>query len=216
MDTDFYDIVTDREKIRKELIYYSLFLMVFENFVSHWMEESRSFFANSYSWDENKKKLICNFVKPITRNGEMKFVPDKDAENKYINDVLHLEKNKNGNWNPKLSLFRWMVGFGLIEENDFLTLSKCYEKRNIYGHEIASCLERKVSAEDKKLLIDLINIAKAASRNWILMVEIPTDPDIENESFFDENGEYKEPEIISGFDIFYSLVLANLKDIFDE
>ena len=26
----------------------------------------------------------------------------------------------------------------------------------------------------------------------------------------------KEPDIISGFDIFYSLVLANLKDIFDE
>ena len=215
MNTDFFDIVTNPEKIRKELIYYSLFLMVFENFVSHWMEETRSFYANSYSWDENKNKLICGFVKPLTKDGELRFVPDKDAEKKYLNEVLHLEKNHDGKWNPKLSLFRWMVNFGLIEDNDFVTLSKCYEKRNIYGHEIASCLNKEVPVEDKQLLKDLIDIGKSASRKWILMVEIPTNPDLENESFFDENGNYKEPDVISGFDMFYSLVLFNLKDIFD-
>ena len=216
MDSDFFDIVTDREKIRKELIYYSLFLMVFENFVSFWMEETRSFYANSFSWDENNNKVFSSFVKRLTKDGETSFVPDKDAENKYTNDVLRLEKGKDGKNNPKLSLFRWMVNFGLIEESDFQTLSKCYDKRNIYGHEIASCLEKKVAVEDKQLLNDLINIAKKASKNWILMVEIPTNPEIINESFFDEKGEYKEPDVISGFDMFYTLVLANLKDIFDE
>ena len=70
--------------------------------------------------------------------------------------------------------------------------------------------------EDKQLLKDLIKIAKEASRQWILNVEIPTNPDIENESLFDENGEYKEPHVISGFDMFYTLVLTNLKDILDE
>ena len=216
MDSDFLDIITNNEKLQKELVFYSLFLMVFENFVSHWMEQVRSFYANSYSWDESKNKLICSFVKPITKEGEVRFVPDKDAEKKYINDVLHLEKNKDGHWNPKLSLFRWMVGFGLIEENDFDTLSKCYDKRNLYGHEIASCLEKLVPVEDKQLLMNLINIAKEASRKWILMVEIPTNPDMDYDSFLDENGQYKEPDVISGFDMFYTLVLANLKDIFDE
>lgn len=216
MDSDFFDIVTDHEKIRKELIFYSLFLMVFENFVSFWMDQTRSLYANSFSWDEKHQKLICSFVKHITKDGKMTFVPDKEAEKKYINKVLHLERNKDGNWNPKLSLFRWMVNFGLIDDNDFQTLSRCYDKRNIYGHEIASCLERVVPKEDKHLLKDLINIAKEASRKWILMVEIPTNPDIDNESLFDENGEYKEPDVISGFDMFYTLVLANLKDIIDE
>ena len=216
MDSGFLDIITNKEKLQKELVFYSLFLMVFENFVSHWMEQVRSFYANSYSWDESKNKLLCSFVKPITKEGEVRFVPDKDAEKKYINDVLHLEKNKDGNWNPKLSLFRWMVVFGLIEESDFETLSKCYDKRNVYGHEIASCLEKLVPVEDKQLLMNLIDIAKEASKKWILMVEIPTNPDMVNESFLDDNGEYKEPDVISGFDVFYTLVLANLKDIFDE
>ena len=216
MGSGFLDIITNKEKLQKELVFYSLFLMVFENFVSHWMEQVRSFYANSYSWDESKNKLLCSFVKPITKEGEVRFVPDKDAEKKYINDVLHLEKNKDGNWNPKLSLFRWMVDFGLIEESDFETLSKCYDKRNVYGHEIASCLEKLVPVEDKQLLMNLIDIAKEASKKWILMVEIPTNPDMVNESFLDDNGEYKEPDVISGFDVFYTLVLANLKDIFDE
>lgn len=216
MDSDFFDIVTNREKIRKELIFYSLFLMVFENFVSFLMDQTRSFYANSFSWDEKRQKLISSFVKHITKDGKMTFVADKEAEKKYINKVLHLEKSKDGNWNPKLSLFRWMVNFGLIEEKDFQTLSRCYDKRNIYGHEIASCLERVVPKEDKQLLKDLIYIAKEASRKWILMVEIPTNPDIVNESLFDENGEYKEPDVISGFDMFYTLVLANLQDIFEE
>lgn len=216
MDSDFFDIVNDREKIRKELIFYSLFLMVFENFVSYWMDQVRSFYANSFSWDEEREKLICSFVKHITKDGKMTFAPDKDAEKKYINEVLHLERNKGGDWNPKLSLFRWMVNFGLIEKDDFQTLSKCYEKRNIYGHEIASCLEKAVPMEDKQLLKDLINIAKEASKNWILMVEIPTNLDIVSESLFDEKGEYKDSHVISGFDVFYTLVLTNLKDIFDE
>lgn len=216
MDSDFFDIVTNREKIRKELIFYSLFLMVFENFVSYWMDQVRSFYANSFSWDEDRKTLICNFVKPCTKNGKMEFVPDKDKEREFNDEVFHLVKKKDGNWNPKLSLFRWMVNFGLIEEKDFQTLSRCYDKRNIYGHEIASCLEKVVPLEDKQLLKDLIKIAKKASRQWILNVEIPTNPDIENESLFDENGEYKEPHVISGFDMFYTLVLTNLKDILDE
>lgn len=216
MDSVFWEIVTDKEKIQKELIFYSLFLMVFENFVSFWMEQSRSFYANDYSWDKERNKLVCKFSKCYTVNGEMKSVPDKEAEKKYIEEVLHTIKYKNGNWNPKMSLFHWMVVFGLIEEEDYSVLENCYELRNTYGHEIASCIERYVTKEEKQSLQKLIDIAKKASRNWILKVEIPTNPDFKYSDFMDENGNYKEPEVCSGFDLFYSLVLMNLKEVFDE
>ena len=216
MDSDFLEIVSNKEKIQKELVFYSLFLMVFENFVSFWMEQSRSFYANDFSWDEENKKLICKFSKREVENGEIRFVADKEAEKKYIDEVLHTIKYKNGNWNPKMSLFRWMVAFGLIEENDYSILEKCYELRNTYGHEIASCIERYVTKEEKQSLKMLIEIAKKASRNWILMVEIPANPDYKYSDFLDDKGNYKEPEIYSGFDLFYSLVLMNLKEIIDE
>lgn len=216
MNTDFLDIVTNKEKIQKELVFYSLFLMVFENFVSFWMEQSRSFYANDFSLDEDRKKFICKFSKWNMENGEMKFVPDKEAEKKYIDEVLHTIKYKNGQWNPKMSLFHWMVGFGLIEKEEYFVLERCYELRNTYGHEIASCLERYVTKEEKQLLKKFIDIAKKASRNWILMIEIPANPDFSNSDFLDENGDYKEPDVYSGFDMFYSLVLMNLKEVFDE
>lgn len=216
MDSDFFEIVTNKEKIQKELIFYSLFLMVFENFVSFWMEQSRSFYANDFSWDEEKRKTICKFSKSVTKNGETRFVPDKDSEKKYIDEVLHIIKDKGGNWNPKLSLFRWIVELGLIEESDYIILKRCYELRNTYGHEIASCLEKYVTKEEKQALQKLIDIAKKANRNWILKVEIPTNPGFKYSDFLDEAGNYKEPEVYSGFDLFYSLVLMNLKEVFDE
>ena len=48
------------------------------------------------------------------------------------------------------------------------------------------------------------------------MIEIPANPDFSNSDFLDENGDYKEPDVYSGFDMFYSLVLMNLKEVFDE
>ena len=216
MNTDFLEIVTDKEKLQKELTFYSLFLMVFENFVSFWMEQSKSVYANEFSYDEEKRKIICKFSKSITKNGETRFVPDKDTEKKYINDVLHIIKDKGGNWNPKLSLFRWIVEFGLIEEDDYTILKRCYELRNTYGHEIASCLEKYVTKEEKQLLKKLIEIAKKANRNWVLMIEIPSNPDFKYTDFLDEKGDFKEPDVFTGFDLFYSLVLTNLKEIYEE
>lgn len=42
MSTDFINIVSYKDRLQKELIFYSLFLMVFENFVSHWKENIHS------------------------------------------------------------------------------------------------------------------------------------------------------------------------------
>ena len=52
MDSDLLDIITNKEKLQKELILYSIFLMVFENFVSHWKDTIRSFYSNGFAKDE--------------------------------------------------------------------------------------------------------------------------------------------------------------------
>ena len=95
--------------------------------------------------------------------------------------------------------------------------SKCYSKRNEYAHNIFYCLEHYVSREEKDLLLSLISISEKAARNWIMEIEIPTSSSEELAAFTDEDGNYNPPEdVISGIQIINSLVLSNLKDIFDE
>lgn len=215
MNTDFLDIVGDRDKLQKELIFYSLFLMVFENFVSHWKETIRSFYSNGFAIDDNTGKQI-DFVKRIVKNGKVLYVRDKDKEDSFTKTVFHRVK-RNGKNNPKLSMFQWMADSQFIDENDFSILEKCYEKRNEYAHDIASCLNRFVTKEEKSLLQSLIAISEKAAKKWIYEVELPTTPPEDLAAFMDEEGNYNPPEdVIPGIQIFYSLVLENIKDIFNE
>ena len=62
MNTDFFDIICDKEKLKKELVFYSLFLMMFENFVAYWKETTRSYFSNGYAIDDITGEAI-DFIK---------------------------------------------------------------------------------------------------------------------------------------------------------
>ena len=66
------------------------------------------------------------------------------------------------------------------------------------------------------LLKSLISISNKAAKQWILEVELPTSAPEELKNFIDKNGKYNEPDVISGTQLFYSLVLENLKDIITE
>lgn len=215
MNTDFFDIITNKEKIQKELIFYSLFLMVFENFVHHWKDTIRSFFSNGYAIDDETGEDIF-FLKSVQRNGKILYIKDKEREKVFNNKIFHLVKTGN-NYNPKLSMFRWMANSQFIDDKDYETLKQCYEKRNEYAHDIAGCLNRFVTKEEKRLLKSLITISEKAAKNWILEIEIPTSPPEHLDFLLDDEGNYNPPDdVISGTQMFYSLVLANLKDIFDE
>lgn len=211
MSTDFINIVSDKDRLQKELIFYSLFLMVFENFVSHWKETIRSFYSNGMAIDEQTGKYY-DFVKVKWHDGQCFTTKDKDKEQQFNRTVFQRIK-RNGNNNPKLSMFDWMVDFKLIEREDFDILVKCYDKRNEYAHIIAGCLNQFVTNEEKNLLKSLISISNKAAKQWILEVELPTSAPEELNNFIDENGKYNEPDVISGTQLFYSLVLENLKDI---
>lgn len=214
MESKFLDIVLDETRLKKELLFYSLFLMVFENFVSNWKETITFFYSNGFTTDEKNGEPIY-FVKTITKEGNMSFVKDKQAEKEFNDKVFHLVKNTNGNYNPKLSMFKWMSNNSIIDKDDYEILSKCYDKRNEYAHGIAQCLERYVTKEEKDLLKSLMQIGEKASKNWFYEIELPTTPSEELEKYVDDNGTYIPPDdVITGINIFYSLLRANLNDIF--
>ena len=75
MSTDFINIVSDKDRLQKELIFYSLFLMVFENFVSHWKETIRSFYSNGMAIDEQTGKYY-DFVKVKWHDGQCFTIKD--------------------------------------------------------------------------------------------------------------------------------------------
>ena len=215
MNSDFLDIVGDRDKLQKELVFYSLFLMVFENFVSHWKETTRSFFSNGFATDDQTGEQI-DFVKQIIVDGRILFVKDKEKEKDYNKRVFQLVK-RNGKNCPKLSLFKWLANSQFIDEEDFDILEECYSKRNDYAHSIGKCLSHYVTQEEKTLLKSLIKISEKAAKNWIYEVELPTSPPEDLAAFVDEEGNYNPPEdVISGTQVFHSLVLNNIKDIFNE
>jgi hypothetical protein len=215
MNTDFLEIVTNKEKVQKELIFYSLFLMVFENFVHHWKDTIRSFYSNGFAKDEQTGEYY-DFVKVTWIDGVCHTSRDTEKE-KDFNHIVFQRVKKNGRNNPKLSMFRWMADSQFIDDDDYIILEKCYEKRNDYAHDIAGCLNRFVTKEEKELLKSLIAISEKAAKKWILEIEIPTTPSEDLDMLLDEEGNYNPPDdVISGTQMFYSLVLANLKDIFDE
>lgn len=214
MDSDFFDIITNKEKLQKELVFYSLFLMVFENFVSHWKDTIRSFYSNGFAKDEQTGEYY-DFVKTKWVDGECITTRDKEKEQEFNKEVFQLVK-KNGKNNPKLSMFRWMTNNHFIDEEDYKILERCYDKRNEYAHGIANCLNRFVTQEEKELLKSLMRTNEKASKNWVYEVELPTTPSEELEKFYDENGDYIQPDVVTGTELFYSLVLDSLKDVFDE
>ena len=74
-----------------------------------------------------------------------------------------------------------------------------------------------MTKEEKSLLQSLIAISEKAAKKWIYEVELPTTPPEDLAAFMDEEGNYNPPEdVIPGIQIFYSLVLENIKDIFNE
>ena len=91
MNTDFLDIIGDKDKLQKELIFYSLFLMVFENFVSQWKETIRSFYSNGIAKDEQTGEYY-DFVKVRWIDGECHTSKDKEKESVTKEKLLFMFK----------------------------------------------------------------------------------------------------------------------------
>ena len=108
------------------------------------------------------KREYYDFVKVTWIDGVCHTSRDKEKE-KDFNRRVYQRVKKNGKNNPKLSMFRWMADSQFIDDEDYTILEKCYDRRNEYAHDIAGCLNRFVTKEEKGLLKSLIAISVKAA-----------------------------------------------------
>jgi len=207
-------LLNDEKRLKKELIFASLFVMAYESFVSNWKENILGFFANSHGFHDGK--VISSFCKPTTDSkGNMVFIPDKKAETVYRKRVYQRIKKTDGNNDTDLSMFDFMVEFGLIDKNDYKHLIDIRKIRNLYSHELVNVLFDKPPANTRELFSELIRIRKKASEFWIREVEIPTSPDEEWQ--FNEQGKFVDPEwVASTQDLFFDVIITNAMKENDE
>ena len=228
--TDFYDIVNDKEAITRQMVFFSTFILVFENFVSTWKQAIFHLYLYCYyqiKENENKDKGERTFV----CNERFKYLDitsfqNLTKQNPIIQSAFDKEVWKPNNVsfnNQKLSsersMFYWMKKNLFIEENDMCVLLQAHKRRCDFAHEIDINLRKKINTEDLNLLKKLISISQKASANWVLKVTLPSNKTNSKVDFFDDKGNKVEPNkdnILTGTSIFYSLVLSNINDIIDN
>ena len=225
MATDYYDIVGNQELLDKQLLFYSSFLMVFENFSCTWKQAICFLYSTDLkSVDTASQTYNCPNRFVLTernyfyRNVYNKLTPEIKRR---LKDEVYKAKSKSGKVKPEpLSIFRWMVKHSFITLEDYKVLYKCHFKRNLYAHEIDRCLRTLVSEEDKSLLKNMIAISERASQNWAFRVTIPSHSEKQHLiEFYDSDGNKVAPKpkyLLTGTHIFYSLVLTNLDFITNE
>lgn len=207
MSTD-YELLSNEKKLKKELVFASLFIMTYENFVSSWEETILSFFANQTEFIDDK--VVYSFTKPVF-NGTQDWLPDKEEEKRYRDRVYHRIKKKDNNWDYELSFFDFMKEFGLIDEKDYANLERIRKIRNDYSHEMTKVLFSEPIQDARALFDELIKIRKKSNEFWIREVEIPISAD---DRLLDENGVFQSPEWVASMqDIFFDVIITNaMKD----
>ena len=171
------------ENVKQRLIFNSLFVMAYEQFINGWEDILRAFYSDSIIFEEGKSPSGFSSVK---------------AEKDFIANVLQVYKNKNGKVIKGLSICKSLLNLNMIDSEDFNVLKDVHEKRNKFVHEFP-LLSLNVTNEDKALLSKFMEIRSKASKRWILEVEISTNPPEWNASFIDSDGNFVPPE--EAFDI---------------
>lgn len=222
MASEFYNNVSDKDKLEKLLLFYSSFLLVFENIVSVWKQ------GICFLYLQDIDAVNCNSQKFITQTRFVLSSRDSffhqfrksitpEIRKKLNNEVYKTKNSRNKQRPEPLSIFRWMLRKDFICLNDYKILYKCHSIRNSYAHEIGCCLRTSISEEDKQMLRDMINISERASQNWAYRVTIPSNKDKQHLiDYVDSAGNKIEPKpenLLTGTSIFYSLVLSNLDNI---
>lgn len=222
MATDYYNIVGNQEMLEKQMLFYSSFLMVYENFSCTWKQAiCFLYYTDLKSVDSKSQTFYCpsRFIlkerNDFYRNSFNKL--DPNLKQRLKNEVFKTKTKRKKNRPESLSIFRWMVKHSFITVEDYKILYKCHFNRNLYAHEIDHCLRTFVSEEDISLFKKMISISEKASQNWAYRVTIPSHPDKQQLiEYFDSDGnkvELKPEYLLTGTSIFYSLVLSNLDNI---
>ena len=196
------DILGNKEKLRENMIFYSMFLMTFENFISTWKTNIGSFFSESF-YEEDGEDLFTFKTFEIVDDKVIE-KEDKEAREKY-DKVFRIVKKKNPKnvYDHTLIMFKWMENHGFISGQDYVQLVDIRNYRNMIAHKLEDCLINGIKDEHRQMLDSLITIRKKASEAWIRNVEIPIDID----NYLDANGNFCSPEwILSVNDIIIDII----------
>lgn len=222
MASELYNNISDTNKLEKQFLFYSSFLLVFENLVSVWKQGICFLYLQDLEAVNNDSDEFITQTRFVLTcrdtffNQFRKFITPEIK--KRLNNEVYKTKNSRNKQRPEpLSIFRWMLRKGFICLNDYKILYKCHSKRNSYAHEIDRCLRTSISEEDKQLLRDMINISERASQKWVYRVTIPSNKENQHlVDYVDSAGNKIDPkpeDLLTGTSIFYSLVLSNLETI---
>lgn len=217
MKNDFFDIVNDKELLQNHLAFCGAFIMAYDNFVTTWEQGVYFLYDNCKTAvinGDDKFNIGKSFVRvdwgkfeDYKQNNDLKCFIEceyKSLKRKY--------KVKKGN-----PLFLWMSEHKFIESADVCILEECRSYRNTYAHNLDNTLKQRISLDDKNLLKSLIAISERASQMWVYKVTIPSHPNNQHlVDYYDADGNKVEPKpenLLTGTNLFYSLVLSNLDNI---
>jgi hypothetical protein len=105
----------------------------------------------------------------------------------YKNNVLSKDKS------PTYASLKWLRASNAIDNDDIGKFDKAKDFRNILAHEFAKILTEGFPEDFSDRFNDMVTLLNKIEKWWIINVEIPTDPHLN-----DENGEVDESGIIPG------------------
>ncbi len=139
------------ESLKGNLIAASLFLAAYETLKSSIIEQIRRFFKNGFD-----------------QNG---LIVDADYQTK----VLSLDKSA-----LRASLL-WLKEHGVIREDDLKLIDEIREHRNELAHDLSKFITDANAGINVRLLGCIYELVTKIDRWWVLEVELPTDPDFDDQ-----------------------------------
>lgn len=149
------------EILRNNLIIASLFITAFEMLKDTIIGRSRDFFIDGFDGNE----WIIN--------------------NNYKENVLNLNKS------PLYASLEWLKHMNVIGNDDIEEFGNIKNTRNEIVHKMSSFISKSYTIDLLPLFSRIINLLYKIDKWWILNIEIPINPDFDNQNI-DEN------EIIPG------------------
>jgi hypothetical protein len=166
----------DPENLKGNLMFSSLFIATFEAFKDYLIEEVKFFFNTGLA------------------DGQYTFDP------KYDSHVTSKDKSL-----VKASLL-WLLEMGAINEPDIFAYDELRQYRNKLSHELMTLLFEGLPDELPEKYSQLIQLRIKIEKWWLLNIEIPTNPD------FDNDTKINESNIITSAQMFNRLILDMLSE----
>ncbi len=157
-----FNNLINNEKIKDNMIFYSMYLLVFENLKENCISTVRSFFEEIKNVNGKNKIVLSDEYKKI--------------ENKKIN----------GKKNVFLAILDWFAEMGAISKEDFESFLEIRNDRNKISHELLKLLYNDSDEKMVQNFLKCIEIYKKIDKWWILNIEIPIAGEYNNDEILED------------------------------